>query len=219
MPSNHIKSTLSAARLGTYETLAGGSPGLAQMQKALSLYMWNAQVSSAFLVPLHLCEIVIRNAISDVLAAVYGPEWPWSPGFERSLPKPAKGYRPTDDLINARRNQHTTSKVIPELKFVFWQMMLTGRFDKRLWNKYLVTAFPNAGNQTSSSSEVRQRLYTELELIRKLRNRIAHHEPILSRVLYNDFMVIKMLISTRCAFTAEWMVNNQTLLPLLTRKP
>ncbi len=219
MPSNHIKSTLSAARLGTYETLAGGPPGLEQTEKALSLYMWNAQISSAFLVPLHICEVVIRNAISDVLATVYGPEWPWSPGFERSLPKPTKGYRPTDDLINARRNQPTTSKVIPELKFVFWQMMLTGRFDKRLWNNYLVASFPNASYRTSNCSQLRQKLYAELDVIRKLRNRIAHHEPIVSRMLHDDFIIIKNLVSSRCTFTAEWMVNNQTLLPLLTYKP
>ena len=219
MPSNNIKNSLSVARIGAYEVFVGGAPGLAQTEKALNLYMWNAQVSSAFLVPLHVCEVVIRNAIADVLETVYGPRWPWSVGFERSLPIPLHGYKPKDDLVNARRNQPTTGKVIPELKFVFWQKMLTSRFDNRLWNNHIATVFPNSVGLGLRSNQLRQKLYDDLEIIRKLRNRIAHHEPVISRNLLSDFTTVKQLISFRCEFTTEWMQNNQILLPLLTLKP
>lgn len=67
MPSNSIKASLSAARVGTYEAYVGGHAGVDQTKKALNLYMWNAQVSAAFLVPLHICEVVTRNALSEVL--------------------------------------------------------------------------------------------------------------------------------------------------------
>ncbi|TAI86528.1 hypothetical protein [Pectobacterium versatile] len=144
MPSNSIKDSLSAARIGTYENVVGGPTGLLQTEKALKLYMWNAQISAAFFVPLHVCEVLTRNAISEVIETVYGDRWPWSIGFERSLPIPIHGYKPKDDLISGRRNQPTTGKVIPELKFVFWQKMLTGRFDIRLWNNHILTAFPHA---------------------------------------------------------------------------
>ncbi|CAM7769668.1 hypothetical protein HHA33_26090 (plasmid) [Phytobacter diazotrophicus] len=219
MPSNNIKHSLSVARIGAYEAFIGGQPGLVQTEKALNLYMWNAQVSSAFLVPLHVCEVVIRNAISEVLETVYGARWPWSVGFERSLPIPVHGYKPKDDLVNARRNQLTTGKVIPELKFVFWQKMLTGRFDNRLWNNHILRAFPNAAGLGVTNSQLRQKLYDDLETIRKLRNRIAHHEPVISRNLLSDFSIVKQLVSFRCEFTSEWMQNNQILLPLLTLKP
>ncbi|OIX93108.1 hypothetical protein BFS14_19515 [Serratia fonticola] len=219
MPSNNIKNCLSVARIGAYEVFVGGAPGLMQTEKALNLYMWNAQVSSAFLVPLHVCEVVIRNAIADVLETVYGPRWPWSVGFERSLPIPLHGYKPKDDLVNARRNQPTTGKVIPELKFVFWQKMLTSRFDNRLWNNHIAIAFPNSVGLGLRSDQLRQKLYDDLEVIRKLRNRIAHHEPVISRNLLSDFTTVKQLISFRCEFTTEWMQNNQILLPLLTLKP
>nr|WP_015060899.1 hypothetical protein [Rahnella sp. WMR114]CAZ68154.1 hypothetical protein [Rahnella sp. WMR114] len=219
MPSNHIKNSFSAARIGTYESIVGGPTGLAQTEKALRLYMWNAQISAAFFVPLHICEIVTRNAISDVIGTVYGDRWPWSLGFERSLPIPVHGYKPKDDLINARRNQPTTGKVIPELKFVFWQKMLTSRFDNRLWNSHILAAFPNAAAQGVSAAQLRQELYDDLEQIRRLRNRIAHHEPIISRNLLDDFTTIKRVISRRCRHSDAWMQSNQMLLPLITLKP
>lgn len=43
---------------------------------ALALYAWNAQVSAALMAPLHLCEVVVRNAAADAIAAVYGVNWP-----------------------------------------------------------------------------------------------------------------------------------------------
>ena len=219
MPSNSIKASLSAARVGTYERVLGGPVGAHQTEKALRLYMWNAQTSAAFFVPLHICEVLIRNAVSEVIETVYGQRWPWSVGFERSLPTPRHGYKPKDDLIKARRNQATTGKVIPELKFVFWQKMLTSRFDKRLWNNHILTAFPNAAAQGLNATQLRQNLYNDLETVRNLRNRIAHHEPILSRDLEGDFTKIKGIIAYRCQHSHEWMLKNQMLLPLLTLKP
>lgn len=219
MSSNSIKDSLSAARIGTYENIVGGTASLLQTEKALRLYMWNAQISAAFFVPLHVCEVLTRNAISEVIATVYGDRWPWSIGFERSLPIPIHGYKPKDDLISGRRNQPTTGKVIPELKFVFWQKMLTGRFDTRLWNNHILTAFPHAVAQGLSAAQLRQNLYNDLETVRKLRNRIAHHEPIINRNLLDDFATIKRIIAYRCEHSVEWMQNNQMLLPLLTLKP
>lgn len=219
MPSNSIKDSLSAPRIGTYESIVGGPASLARTEKALQLYMWNAQVSGAFLVPLHLCEVVMRNAVAEVIEDVYGPRWPWSVGFERSLPIPQHGYKPKDDLINARRHQDTAGKVIPELKFVFWQKMLTGRFDTRLWNNHILRAFPHAASQGIQPSQLRQNLYHDLDTVRRLRNRIAHHEPIINRNLQDDFLTITRIIEYRNEDVAEWMKNNQILLPLLTLKP
>lgn len=219
MQSNSIKDSLSAARIGTYENALGGLASVQRTEKALKLYMWNAQISAAFFVPLHVCEVITRNAVSEVLETVYGARWPWSPGFERSLPNPAHGYKPKVDLMTVTRNQTTTGKVIPELKFVFWQKMLTGRFDSRLWSNHILTAFPHAAAQGLNAGQLRQNLYNDLETVRKLRNRIAHHEPIISRNLEDDFATIKRLIAYRCQHSLEWMQNNQMLLPLLTLKP
>lgn len=132
---------LSAARMSTYEIVNDASGKQIPPALALELYAWNAQVSAALLAPLHICEVVTRNAVAEVLELQYGNRWPWSQGFERSLPVAQHGYCLAADLQNARKKAQTTGKVIPELKFVFWQKMLTGRNDLRLWNNHLALAF------------------------------------------------------------------------------
>jgi len=112
-----VRVALSAHRMGTYEAAAGVRTD--DDPAALMLYAWNAEVSGALLAPLHVCAVVIRNAVADAIEAVYGPRWPWSPTFEHSLPNPMQGYSPRRDLQSARRVAPTAGKVIPELKFVF----------------------------------------------------------------------------------------------------
>lgn len=210
-----IKNALSAARVGTYEAEATSSPTL---NGALALYAWNAQVSAALMAPLHVCEVVVRNAVADALTAVYGPDWPWSPVFVTSLPQPAQGYSARGDLLKVRATQATTGKVIPELKFVFWQTMFTSRFDDRIWNPHLRSVMPHL-DTTKTVSQLRGLIYGELDQLRKLRNRIAHHEPIFRRNLADDFQKMQKLIALRCPITCAWMVSNQQATALIGTKP
>lgn len=213
-----VKSALSAPRISTYEFAAGTVDN--EDPSALDLYLWNAQISGAFLTPLHICEVVIRNAIADALEKKYGPRWPWAPAFEQSLPSPPVGYSPRQDLFNARRKAHTIGKVIPELKFAFWQRMFTSRHDARLWNTYLFHIMPGL-DPSKQVNELRADIYKDLEEIRSLRNRIAHHEPILTRNLANDFIRITRLIAYRSQATADWMTadNEQKIQMMLQNKP
>ena len=141
-----VKNALSLPRIGTYECAVVATGDLASA--AVALYDWNAQVSGAFMAPLHICEVVIRNAVSDALTAVYGPRWPWSPVFETSLPSSGR-YNPRIDLQSARfdpltrQDRLTTGKVIPELRFVFWQKMFTARYDLRIWDVHLRRVMPS----------------------------------------------------------------------------
>lgn len=122
----------------------------------------------AFLVPLHLCEVAIRNAVADAIAAQYGPRWPWARGFQASLLVPPTGYNPRADLAGARRNTSSTGKVIPELKFVFWQKMLTSRYDNAIWNHQLATVLPGA-DASIGVPALRARVYNDLDRIRPSR--------------------------------------------------
>jgi hypothetical protein len=168
--------------------------------------------------PLHICEVTIRNAVSETLEGMFGARWPWSAGLIQSLPAPAYGYNPRQDLVVTRRRHPTTGKVIPELKFVFWQKMFTGRYDFRLWNAHIGTAFPNT-DPAHATSQIRAFLYDELDHIRTLRNRIAHHEPIFTRDLQSDLERIEKLINLRCSMTATWMMNNQQASAIIAARP
>lgn len=226
MPSTKIiaiRKSLSAARMGTYECVADNAGNKISPKIALDLYAWNAQVSAALLAPLHICEVVVRNAISEAIEAQYGSNWYQSPGFEQSLPWSKIGYNQKKDLQDARKKLQakgmlTAGKLIPELKFVFWQKMLTGRHDPRLWNTYLTQIFPNLPSG-QSISQSRQALYDDLEHIRKLRNRIAHHEPVFKRNLTDDFQKVSNLVSFRCPVTSAWMLQNQQASALIATRP
>src|SRR6266700_954221 len=104
---------------------------------ALELYDWNAQVSGAFMAPLHICEVVMRNAVSDALTAVYGARWPWSPVFEASLPAPSVGYNPRRDLQRNRAPHPTTGTGGGGLKGGLWEEMFTRGYDGGLWFPHL----------------------------------------------------------------------------------
>jgi len=58
-------------------------------------------------------------------------------------------------------------------------------------------------------SILREDIYNDLEQIRFLRNRIAHHEPIFARNLNDDLQKIVALIAYRSQETADWMMQNQ----------
>ena len=70
-----------------------------------------------------------------------------------------------------------------------------------------------------SVGHARALIYKELEQLRKLRNRIAHHEPIFRRNLADDFQKVNDLIAFRCPFTAAWMRQNQQAQALIAAKP
>lgn len=154
--------------------------------------------------------MVVRNAVSEAIETLYGANWPWSVGFERSLSRPLQPslYDPRRDLENTRRRQTATGKVIPELKFVFWQQMFDSRHEARIWNRRLSQVFPNLDG-TKTVAVLRQEIHDGLEDIRTLRNRIAHHEPIFARNLAGDFQTIVKLVEYRSDSAASWMLANQ----------
>lgn len=218
VPEHAIQAALSLARVSTYENASARIPQLPVVADALALYAWNARISAALMVPLHVCEVVIRNAVADALERVYGPAWPWSSGFQRSLPVPTFGYNPNQDLTSVARRFGTTGKVIPELKFIFWQTMFTSRFDKRLWNPHLRTVLPHLDG-SKTVSQLRSTVFSDLDVLRLLRNRIAHHEPIFNRNLADDLAKIDELIGFRCPVTAAWMRAQEQASAVIAAKP
>ena len=199
--------------MATFDLASGKSA-----QAAQDLYSWNALLSGALLMPLHVCEVVTRNAISEALELQYGDLWPWSKGFERSLPDAQWGFSLRKNLIAARQNRQTVGEVISDLNFHFGQNMFTSRHDNRLWSPYLRQVFPHLEN-TKPIQTLRSEIYQNLFEIRRSRNRIAHHEPIFTRNLMADFERIRHAISIRCPLTAQWMSDHQQAADLIRCRP
>ena len=214
-PSNvpAVCAVLSAPRMGTYLAAAGGD-----QTRAVELYGWNARISSALMLPAHFAEVSTRNAVDDALTAKYGSLGPWNATFEQSLPDSGgPAFNARRNLRSVRAVERSTGKVIAELKFVFWQTMFTARHDQRLWNRQIAALFPHA--DTDSPQQLRARIYDDLETIRRLRNRIAHHEPIFARDLADDLAKMVDLCRIRSAETARWVRTLEDVTATLAERP
>ena len=86
--------------------------------------------------------------------------------------------------------------------------MFTSRHDVRLWNPHRMRVLPNL-DPTKTIAQPRGEIYDDLEHVRLLRNRIAHHEPIFKRDLCGDLDKVTDLIRFRCVTTAAWMTAAQ----------
>lgn len=160
-----------------------------------------------------ICEVVIRNAVDEALTSAHGDRWPWSHGFYLSL-----DHKGRDALDKAKAGQPSTGKVIAELHFGFWEKMFVASFDAALWNPQLRVVLPNlpAG---LTIQQARGQIRAELGKLRRLRNRIAHHEPLLTLPVPACLQEIDQLIRYRSTDTADWMSQNNTAAAMIARRP
>jgi hypothetical protein len=159
---------------------------------------------------LHGLEVAVRNAQHRVLTVSYGTAaWydhvPLSPYWRDQLNKaeikPGIGGKP--------------GKVLAELTFGFWIDLIKSANHWTLWvnpnhktgqGRSLHKAFPNA-------RVARSVIHGRLKAIQLLRNRISHHEPVLtsSSALYSGVPTLITLpqlvecLEWICFDTAQWM--------------
>ncbi len=210
-----LPDVISAPRFATYLQAKGNNRA-----DALALYEWNLELSAAFIVPLQVAEVAVRNGVVEVLEKVHGANWPWSNGFIRSLPTPriAWHYNPQADLRGVANRMPTAGKVVAELKFAFWEKTFTAGQDARLWIPHMASAFPGIPAGTPIAT-ARANAFAALEAVRKLRNRIAHHEPIFTRNIADEYQRLHDVISWRNSTAAAWMDRVQKVTALIPLKP
>lgn len=144
-------------------------------EKAIEHYKINILVSEAFYPLLSLLEIGLRNSIDYQLTIRFNDKnW-----FEnREFIKIASRFQ-IDRISDARSNilsekkEISSGRIISELSFGFWTSLFDTKFEMTLW-KTLRLAFPNC------PKEIRKRrtMSSKFNSVRKLRNRIFHHEAI-----------------------------------------
>jgi hypothetical protein len=79
--------------------------------------------------------------------------------------------------------------VVAELSFGFWTGLLANRYHARLWEPALRRSFP-----LLPPGVTRRSLHRRVESVRRLRNRVAHHEPVFGRDLAGDHRDILELL-------------------------
>ena len=165
-----LQQLLSAARMAPYLSACGGD-----WERAVELYDWNAKVSSAFFESIHYLEVGLRNVMDQAISSVFGGAW-------LSTASPVLTDRSRKAVAIALGHAGGTTaphgKIVAELPFGFWWSLLADEYNRQLWQPALRHAF--------EAPVRRRKLHAQLDDLRRLRNRIAHHEPIHRRDLEAD---------------------------------
>lgn len=179
--ADDLEALVSTPRFKTYIDLAAGD-----RTKAMELYHWTGDVAGALLTDFRVLEVLFRNRIDSSIAEYVKAHHPLTVGewLEDSSWISASGYwwdrnaqRAIDD---ARRRVHkphpTRGQIVAELTFGFWRYVISGRYEESFWIPILDHAF--TGLPGHAPGDRRRALEEHLIVLNKLRNRVAHHEPI-----------------------------------------
>jgi hypothetical protein len=198
-----LEKTLSTSRLSTYRGVVGNDDG-----KALALYCWNTAVSAALYVPLQGLEVSLRNTVAAELTAYKGTNW-----FDQVTLRSVELQQIAAAKAElAKRGRPCTGpRLIAELSFGFWVALLGKSYTHSLWTPALRKGF--------EAKLDRRRLFEKLDHLRRLRNRIAHHEPILGRDLHADHASILTVVGWICRDTRRWLEHQSGVVALLSQKP
>jgi Abi-like protein len=188
-----LERSLSSDRLSTYLSATHEN-----RESALRLYIWNVDVSGALYAPLQGLEVALRNALHDALSGSHS--FAWYDTLTKLLDdRTAEEIEKAKKIIIRRNVAVTPSNIVAELSFGVWVSLLHGSYHNSLWTPSLHKAFPNRNNKNHKA------IYNSLNHLRKLRNRIAHHEPIFARHLSSDYASIITAIEWICPETAAWV--------------
>ena len=87
-------------------------------------------------------------------------------------------------------------KIVAELSFRFWVALFASK-DNSLWKTDLARLF--------TPRLVQVDLHDDLDRLRTLRNRIAHHEPVLNRKLMDELSRIDRTLHALSPQMADWL--------------
>jgi hypothetical protein len=158
---------LSEERLATYVRAAAENK-----EKAADLYIENLNQSRILYGKLHWLEIGLRNAMNRQLSQKYGEKWFDNQHIglnEKDISQIAKAK----EQLAKENKPLSNNNVIAQLSFGFWVNLFNYPYDT-LWRHCLRRTFaPHTGTLE------RKRVSGLLHPLLKLRNRIAHYEPII----------------------------------------
>jgi hypothetical protein len=165
-----LELALSLERFGRYLAWAGRD-----RERAIELYTLNTRISESLYTPLQSLEVALRNRIHVVMAEGLGDEaWFHQAGVLLNDRQPDQLTKAVEDL-KAVNKMPTPGRIVAALSFGFWTAMFGPHYEG-LWRTTLhrIAAKPDG-------KRLRRKDFSgPLTPIRSIRNRIAHHEPIIT---------------------------------------
>jgi len=170
-----FENIITPVRMGRYLVACGN-----RTQKAMTLYRKNLKLSQELFTVISCFEITLRNVIDNHYHGLFGNDWlrnAASPGGRFDNAKCRVTKLTINDAISKLGVNYTHHKMVAELGFGFWRFMFAQNQYKACGNT-LLQVFPNKPRSTPSMQYNQGYVFDQLKEINKIRNRIAHHEPI-----------------------------------------
>ncbi|MDJ1466051.1 hypothetical protein [Nitratireductor sp. GZWM139] len=190
-----LEKSISSARLKKYLSCVDN-----ELSEALSQYERNTRLCEAFYTPLQCVEICLRNTVHERMSQSYGASWMTNGGPK--LTETSKAMI-TDALtkLQVKSPWPSNDAIVAELKFAFWVGMLGPGYDQTLWRETLHQGFVNG------KSLKRSAIHGRFNMIRRFRNRVAHHEPIFEKNLQQIHLEVLDAVNWMCTDTAVWTAH------------
>jgi len=187
--------------------------------EALRLYTWNIEAAAAMWGPFHVLEISLRNIIHAQFVLKFDKDDWWSHPMVSLTDFRVNKIRKADNDAQSTANLHQRSAipddVVAALPFVFWESLLTKvgkqQYETKFWQPFLHNAFPHF---TGQRKDVQQKV----ERLSRLRNRIAHHEPIFHRHLQADHESLLGILGWIDPNIAEYVATHSRLKDVLAKR-
>lgn len=222
-----IAQWLSQERLNVYLAAT------ATRSDALALYEWNCEASTAVFRDLGHIEIALRNAYNHAIEAAWsGPgHWTDHPNIffapEYRTRRNRNGTRNRVDINKENRkiltaarakaiedaapSAHSPGKVVAELSFGFWRFLTDRPHETSVWTPYLHHAFPAGTNRRDVDKMVVG--------LHRLRNRVAHHEPLFTANLAAQHASILALATLFDPSMAAYIAGRSAVPQLVQTRP
>jgi hypothetical protein len=214
-----VEHWLSAARLAKYVAATDGD-----LQQALRLYEWNSQVSAALMRDLGHVEIGLRNAYARAIDRYWAGPAEWTRSAEtlfaplyrtrngRRVDINTQHRRQLVDACARVRPTDPPGKIIAELPFGFWRFLSSAAHEKTVWVRYLHRAFP-------PGTDRKRDVDNNAAALNRLRNRVAHHEPLIEEPLAAESARITNLATLLNADVGRYVSATSTVPQLLRQRP
>ncbi len=178
MKYSDFEEAMSPERMRKYVQACSGDT-----KRAMTLYRYNLKLSQEMFTFVSCFEVALRNRIDKQMTAQFGGDWL----RDAILPNGALYYDHRVDKTRKiiekaynelmRSNAYSHSKLLSEMEFGVWKYMFSNVV-YALMGQILLRIFPNKPISSRQQQYDNSYIFQELDYINKLRNRIAHHEPI-----------------------------------------
>lgn len=151
-------------------------------RKAMTLYRYNLHLSQNVFTVISCFEVALRNAINRELLPRLGNDWlkdsvSINGIFNQSSTQETQKAIQKEYLSLQKEGSYSHDKLLSVLSFGIWKYM----FSKPQFSatqKCLLAIFPYRPKSSIFVQYNHNYIYKELDNINKLRNRVAHNEPI-----------------------------------------